>query len=648
MRAIGLPIALVALMVVASPTFANESPSPPTGLSTTVYHDRVELQWNDPGDSSITGYQILRRNRATDASGVFAVILDDTGSSDTRYTDSTVEPETRYVYRVKARNSHGLSEQSSYADADTPAAPATTTTPEPTSTVSAQPTGLRAVPSHDKVELSWNDPNDDSITGYQILRRNKATDASGVFAVILDDTGSSDTRHTDSIVEPETRYVYRVKARNSHGLSEQSSYADADTPAAPATTTTPEPTSTVSAQPTGLRAVPSHDKVELSWNDPNDDSITGYQILRRNKATDASGVFAVILDDTGSSDTRHTDSIVEPETRYVYRVKARNSHGLSEQSSYADADTPVAPSEPMSDTPVPTPEADPVTTFEPDGQDFPRRTHTSGYIVVGENATGTISRAGDRDWFRVDLEADTEYQINLRGDATGNGTLTDPRIPDLRDTDGSRMRGTGNDNANDELDSEVLFTPDESGSYWLVAASRTEDIFSNHSTGTYTLYIKLSSEEDEVQTDDVPGSFETLLHLAVDAVHSSQIDFVGDEDWYKIYLQKDVQYTVSMRGSENSTDLTLDSTWIRTIYDPGQSGSGFIGVKLSDEDSYWCFTPDETGTFTVVFTSFNKIGTYEAEIFTGCTALLQEEGVPDYFYSDSATTADLYLGGLVV
>jgi hypothetical protein len=38
------------------------------------------------------------------------------------------------------------------------------------------------------------------------------------------------------------------------------------------------------AKPTGLTASPaSHDSVTLTWDDPGDDSITGYQVLRRSR-----------------------------------------------------------------------------------------------------------------------------------------------------------------------------------------------------------------------------------------------------------------------------------------------------------------------------------------------------------------------------
>ena len=83
-------------------------PANPTGLTiASVSHNSVELDWDDPSDSSITHYEVLRRDRAVHAVGVFVTIDSDTGSTDTEYTDDTVEAEKSYVYRVKAVNRHG-------------------------------------------------------------------------------------------------------------------------------------------------------------------------------------------------------------------------------------------------------------------------------------------------------------------------------------------------------------------------------------------------------------------------------------------------------------------------------------------------------------------------------------------------------------
>ena len=117
------------------------APSRPTIES--VAHNSVTIAWNDPEDSSITGYQVLRRNPAIHASRVFEVIEDDTGSADTSYEDTTVLPETTYRYRVKARNAHGLSDWSEVA-------PRVTTLADPTPPNEA-PTGLPTISGTERV-----------------------------------------------------------------------------------------------------------------------------------------------------------------------------------------------------------------------------------------------------------------------------------------------------------------------------------------------------------------------------------------------------------------------------------------------------------------------------------------------------------------
>ena len=186
-------------------------PAAPTGLTApTVAHDSVTLSWDDPGDSSITGYRVLRRSRATDAPGVFTAIADDTGAADTAYTDTTVAPETKYVYRVKARSANAISGQPTYLNVQTTAEPTATT--ESTPVVPAKPTGLQASAVSDfHVIFAWDDPADTSITHYQVLRREGS---SNPFRTIEENTGSAATSYTDMTVTADTEYEYRVIAMN--------------------------------------------------------------------------------------------------------------------------------------------------------------------------------------------------------------------------------------------------------------------------------------------------------------------------------------------------------------------------------------------------------------------------------------------------
>ena len=61
----------------------------------------------------------------------------------------------------------------------------------------------------------------------------------------------------------------------------------------------------------------AHDSVTLSWDDPDDATITGYQILRRNPGTQENGLFTVVEDDTATASTTYTNTTVEPSSTYL-------------------------------------------------------------------------------------------------------------------------------------------------------------------------------------------------------------------------------------------------------------------------------------------------------------------------------------------
>ena len=196
----------------------------------------------------------------------------------------------------------------------------------------AKPTGLSGTATHDSVTLTWDDPGDDSITGYVILRRVRENDQGGEFSVLVPDTGTAAITYTDATVAASTTYTYRIKATNEHGVSERSRWFHIDIPAAP-----------VPDKPTGLSATATHDQVVLTWDDPGDDSITGYVILRRHRYDDPKGHFDELVADTGTAATTYTDDTVAAGTSYTYRIKAINGAGPGERSRWFHIDTPAAP-----------------------------------------------------------------------------------------------------------------------------------------------------------------------------------------------------------------------------------------------------------------------------------------------------------------
>ena len=380
---------------------STNPPAKPTGLVLTASHDSVLLSWTDPGDDTITGYQILR---GPDAASL-VVLTDDTGNQNTSYTDDTVAAETTYVYAIKARNANGLSLQSDTVSATTPAAPPT------------KPVGLVPLPRHDSVALSWTDPSDSTITGYQILR---GPDAASL-VVQTDDTGNKNTSYSDDTVAAETTYVYAIKARNANGLSLQSDTVSTTTPAAPP------------AKPVDLLPAASHDSVLLFWTDPGDDTITGYQILR---GPDAASL-VVQTNDTGNKNTSYSDDTVAAETTYVYAIKARNANGLSLQSDTVSVKTLKAPPE--------------------EEEEETARQDQTGAITLTDGTARELrfERHEDEDDFNFTPTAGTAYRLSVQLISSANASVSIGRVFAGGEYLTSEVVRGGR--------AEVVFTPTQSG-----------------------------------------------------------------------------------------------------------------------------------------------------------------------------------------
>ena len=314
-------------------------PGKPTNLQASAEHDAVTLTWTASSDQTVTHYAILRRNRDTDATGVFHVIESNAGP-ETSYEDTSVSAESEYNYRVKAVSPTGVSQWSGYVKADTPAAPDPTPVPTPTSAptpepestpVDLAPSNLTAEAVDGGINLSWTAPAEDagSVTGYEILRAV----GEGDLATLADDTESTATTYTDATAtEAGETYAYQVKAVRGEDRSQASGQAQVQLPHDP-----------VDLAPSNLTAVLAEGGgVALSWTAPakQADSVTGYEILRAV----AQGELTTLAADTGSTATAYTDATATAagET-YAYQVKAIRGEDRSQGSGQAQVQVPHAP-----------------------------------------------------------------------------------------------------------------------------------------------------------------------------------------------------------------------------------------------------------------------------------------------------------------
>ena len=99
-------------------------------------------------------------------------------------------------------------------------------------------------------------------------------------------------------------------------------------------------TTTPPSAPAGLSAEAGNGQVELTWTDPEDDSITRYS-LRQKKGSAAWGSWAAIPGSDADT-TTHTVTGLDNDVEYRFRIRARNSGGNGPQSAVVRA-TPVVP-----------------------------------------------------------------------------------------------------------------------------------------------------------------------------------------------------------------------------------------------------------------------------------------------------------------
>ena len=289
-------------------TTGEEVPDVPSELSVSANDSSsADISWL--GVTAATYYE-LYRNTANNSSSAAQVYV----GGNTSITDTGLESSTEYYYWVKACNSGGCSDFSSFASATTDeAAP------------DAPPAPSASASSSSAISISW--PSVVSATYYELYRNTSSNSSSAA----LIHTNSS-TSYTDSDLDSGTLYYYWLKACNSVGCSDLSTSANATT------------NEVVPSAPSSLSAsANSSSSISVNWS-----SVTGasYYELYRNTANNSTSASLV---DTYSS-TSTTNSGLDSGTQYYYWIRACNSAGCSGFSASANATTdqeaPTTPSAP--------------------------------------------------------------------------------------------------------------------------------------------------------------------------------------------------------------------------------------------------------------------------------------------------------------
>jgi hypothetical protein len=281
-------------------------PGAPTNLTATaVSASAIDLTWND-NSAGEEHFEVERRT----SGGSFERIAQ-TAANATSYKDTGLVANTTYVYRVRATSAAGASDYSNEATATT------TNVPAAPSNLTAEALGQT------QIKLNWDD-NSDNEDAFEIERRTGNDD----FARIATVAAGVDT-FTDTGLDANTRYTYRVRAKRGTSFSDYSNEASATT------------NSSAPISPTNLTAtVLTASRIRLEWIDRSDNE-EGFELER---AFGGGGFVRVIR--TAANVTTYEDKGLTPSTTYTYRVRAFNSGGSSDYSNEATATTLPPPPPP--------------------------------------------------------------------------------------------------------------------------------------------------------------------------------------------------------------------------------------------------------------------------------------------------------------
>ncbi|GAB5389127.1 MAG: hypothetical protein Alpg2KO_20950 [Alphaproteobacteria bacterium] len=217
--------------------------------------------------------------------------------------------------------------------------------------------------------------------------------------------------------------------------------------------------------------------------------------------------------------------------------------------------------------------------------DFGNDETTEDVLAPEDLVEGTIETPGDEDWFLMELKSNFFYVLDLQG-----VTLVDP-IVFFGDQQGDIV--LQDDNSGTGNNAELLFTVDDPGDYFAVAAS------ANNGTGTYEYIL--------VEVDDFSSDTDTTGELTGGSSLNGSIDLDGDIDAFSVDGQAGVTYQIVVDAAgDGAGDLADAVLEVRDgdgnlLASDDNSGTG--------NDPFLSFTPNSTSPFLILVKSKNDTGT---------------------------------------
>jgi fibronectin type III domain protein len=274
----------------------------PSGLTANALPGAISLGWQDNSPNE-TGFEVLRST--TGANATFTTIAT-TAANVTVYTDTGLDPNQQYCYKVQA-----VAQKRVIGVSNTICANPLPLQPLAASKVAA------VFMSTATVQITWTD-NSMNEDGFRVERAT--SDAGPWTTLVTTNPGITSVQDGNSTPSQE-RVCYRVIAFNHYGDGPASNTSCTAFPAAP--------TNLVAKALDGQT-------IDLTWTD-NSAFEDGYEVQRCCQTG------WIVVANLPANATTYRDAGLVPNAQYSYTVRAKKDLGFSAYSNYASAITATAP-----------------------------------------------------------------------------------------------------------------------------------------------------------------------------------------------------------------------------------------------------------------------------------------------------------------
>ena len=284
---------------------APGSYSEPTGLQATAGDQVILLEWDDPNNPDITGYEYSLSN------GMSWISIMGAGPDTTEYLIEDLTNGITYTIIIRSLANQEFSDVSNEVMA----------TPMPVKPDA--PTGLTSIAGDLLATLFWTNPDNISIGHYEYSFGEPIW-------IEMEDSHRNTVMYVLLNLINDFEYIVRIRAVSNSGLASDPSLPISVIPM-PQVTDPP-------LRPTGLISIARDGGAQISWDDPDDPFVDGHEYIITNTETGRTTTWEGIPgggypSDSSPNRLQYTIYGLENDVTYIIRIRAFNRIGFSPQSN---------------------------------------------------------------------------------------------------------------------------------------------------------------------------------------------------------------------------------------------------------------------------------------------------------------------------